>query len=41
MSKYENRLWINGEYAKPELGKTYPLFVRHAVEILKAVQTLT
>ncbi|KAK6371468.1 hypothetical protein LTS17_008718 [Exophiala oligosperma] len=26
MSKYETRLWINGEYANPELGKTYPLY---------------
>ena len=34
MSKYETRLWINGEYAKPELGKTYPLYVCTAAEIL-------
>lgn len=33
MSKYETRLWINGQYTKPELGKTYPLYVRSSFDL--------
>jgi hypothetical protein len=41
MAGYETRLWINGEYAKPQLGKTYPLHVRRARLVLKVSVTLT